>query len=75
MVKKSRKQKGGEYNEGGTDGSPVTLAEDIYGIITYTFQTMDDAMNVIQTITDLPGDMGTAFDEKGAPNPDEVKVT
>jgi len=74
MVKR-KKLKGGDYNDGGTDGSPVTLAEDIFGVIIYVFQTMNDAINVINTVSDLPGDMGTAFSEKGAPNPDNVQVT
>ncbi len=74
MVKR-KKLKGGDYNAGGTDGSPVTLAEDIFGVIIYVFQTMNDAINVINTVSDLPGDMGTAFSEKGAPNPDNVQVT
>jgi len=72
MVK--RKQKGGEnYSDGGTGGSPGTLAADIIGLIKYSFATISDSMNVMNSISDLPGDMGTAFDEKAAPNPDNVQ--
>jgi len=74
MVKR-KKQKGGDYDDGGTSGSPITLAEDIYGVIVYVFQSINDAVSVINTVADLPSDMRTAFSEKGAPNPDNVQIT
>lgn len=74
MVKKETKKLRGGYDAGGTDGSPVTLAEDIVGLVIYTFKTMEDAMDVIGSISDLSGDMGTAFDEKGAPDPNSVDI-
>ena len=74
MVKKVIKKLRGGYDAGGTGGSPVTLAEDIVGLVIYTFQTMEDAIDVINTIGNLSGDMGTAFDEKGAPDPNSIDV-
>jgi len=81
MVKKNvKKQKGGmedaiSWNKGGPGGSLVTLGEDIIGTIVYTINSVINATGVVADLIELPSDMGTAFTETNAPNPDNVKIT
>ena len=84
MVKKNnrkkRLQKGGvedaiSWSRGGPGGSLVTLGEDIIGTIVYTINSLVNATGVVKDIIELPADMGTAFTETNAPNPNNVDVT
>lgn len=76
---KQKKQKGGfegiSYNAGGPSGSLTDLAEDIAGTIIYTINSVINSIGVTTDLISLPSDMGTAFTEKNAPNPDQVDVT
>jgi hypothetical protein len=76
--KKIKKQKGGESQAISWDygGTGITdLPADIIGVIIYTINTIINAIDVVTDITELPGDMGTAFSEPNAPNPNDVDVT
>ncbi len=73
-TKKSLKGGRMEWNDGGTSGSPTTLAYDIIGLVIHSINTVTDSIDVIDSINNLPADMGTAFDEQGAPNPNDVKI-
>ena len=84
MVKKNNRkkklQKGGmedaiSWNSGGPGGSLGTLADDIIGTIIYTINSVVNAVGVVEDIIELPADMGTAFTETNAPNPDNVNIT
>ena len=73
------KHKGGrlgrmEWNEGSTSGNPVDTVEDIIGIIVHSINTITSSVNVMDSVFNLRRDMGVAFDEKGAPNPNNINI-
>jgi len=77
MAKKTKKQEGGniQWNRGGTSGNVGVFVDDIIGLVIHSINTFTDSIAVMNTVIDLPGDMGTAFSEKGAPQPNEVRIT
>ena len=74
--KKNKKQDGGYINwdKGGTSGRVGVFVDDIIGLVVHTINTMTDSIDVMQSMINLPNDMGTAFTEKAAPTPDQVNA-
>ena len=72
-----KNKKGGQfpdpnYNDGGT--GITDLPEDIIGVVNYTIGSIVSGVDVMTGLINLPGDMGTAFSETNAPNPDNVQI-
>lgn len=51
------------------------LPSDIIGVIVHTINTVVGSVDVVTNIVDLPSNMGTAFSEPNAPNPDNISIT
>jgi len=75
---KIKKMTGGKeeaisWDSGGT--GITDLPNDIIGVIVHTINTVLNALNVIQQISGLQSNMGTAFTSKADPSPDSVDVS
>ena len=75
---KTKKMSGGKeeaipWDYGGT--GITDLPADIIGVIVHTINTIINAVAVVDQITGLPANMGTAFSSPNEPNPDQVDVT
>jgi hypothetical protein len=74
---KSKLKRGGgpiQWDRGGPGGGPATLAEDIVGLVLHSINTVIDVIGVIDAVSNAPADMGVAFSEKGAPNPNDIRI-
>lgn len=73
-----KKHKGGmkfpdyNYNDGGT--GITDLPDNILGTVNYTIGSVISGIDAINSIMNIRSDMGTAFSEKNAPNPNDVDV-
>lgn len=65
------KQRGG-LPPGSTDGSLVSLVYDIVGVVESIFDTISYSAETILDVVELPGDMGKAFTDPGAPRPSDI---
>ena len=75
---KTKKMSGGReeaipWDYGGTE--ITDLPADIIGVIVHTINTIVNAVAVVDQITGLPANMGTAFSSENEPSPDQVDVT
>ena len=61
------------WNYGGTEIQD--LPSDIIGVIVHTINTVIGSVDVVTNIVELPSNMGTAFSEPNAPNPDNIRIT
>ncbi len=76
--KKTKKMRGGKeeaipWDYGGT--AIEDLPADIIGVIVHTINTIINAIAVVDQLTGLPANMGTAFSSPTEPNPDQVDVS
>jgi len=73
-----KKMKGGDveinYNKGGPGGSLSNLPLDIVGTVIYAINSIVASVKVVDTIGNLKSDMGVAFNEQAAPNPDDIDI-
>jgi hypothetical protein len=57
-------------------GTGITdLPADIIGVIVHTINTIINGIAVVDQVTGLPANMGTAFSSPTEPNPDDVDVS
>jgi hypothetical protein len=74
----TKKMTGGQdeaipWDSGGT--GITDLPADIIGVIVHTINTIVNAVAVVEQITGLPANMGTAFSSPTEPSPDDVDVS
>jgi hypothetical protein len=55
------------YNSGGTGGDIGTLAEDLVGVVLKISSSVGNGLNTIDSLLELPGNLGTAYRDPGAP--------
>jgi hypothetical protein len=55
------------YNSGGTGGDIGTLAEDLVGVVLKIGCAAGNGLNTIDSLLELPANLGTAYREPGAP--------
>jgi hypothetical protein len=78
IVRRKKLNGGGDaeaipWDYGGT--GIADLPADIIGVIVHTINTIINAVAVVDQITSLPANMGTAFSSPTEPNPDDVDVS
>ena len=61
------------WDYGGT--GIIDLPADIIGVIVHTINTIINGIAVVDQVTGLPANMGTAFSSPTEPNPDDVDVS
>jgi hypothetical protein len=77
-ITRRKKLKGGRaelipWEYGGT--RITDLPADIIGVIVHTINTIVNAVLVVDNVSELPANMGTAFSSPTEPNPNDIDVT
>ncbi len=77
-TKINKKMNGGkeeliQWDEGGT--GIKDLPADIIGVIIHTINTVVNTIVVVDQISGLQSNMGTAFSSPTEPNPDDIDIT